>query len=144
MECVSSPPIVPCTPDSPNFPQSPAAQCHQVDGRCHGLNIPQILIFPKIYMSKALMLLNSHFIYSLHDRPVIWSQGIEARNSDYILKAGCSRRWQTNVPEYLLIWVWMPVSIIEQNGVGSEKKLSKKVINVATIFWLGHIWEGMC
>ena len=47
--------------------------------------------------------------------------GVQARNNDYIQKAGCPRRQQTNVLEYHLIRVWMLVSFMEHRGGGGEE-----------------------
>ena len=46
------------------------------------------------------------WVCSLHDWPVIRRQGVEARNRDFIWKAGHPRRWQTNVLEHhLRVWI---------------------------------------
>lgn len=55
------------------------------------------------------------------DRPIIGIQGIEARNNDFIQKAGYPRKCQNNVPEYHLIRIWMPVSFIEQRRGKSDE-----------------------
>ena len=46
---------------------------------------------------------------------------MEARNSDFIWKTRHPRRWQTNVLEYQLIGVGMPVSFIEQRRGGDKE-----------------------
>ena len=48
------------------------------------------------------LLMNPNSVCSLHNRQIIGRQDVEARNSDFIQKAGGPRGWQTDVLDTIL------------------------------------------
>ena len=61
------------------------------------------------------------WVCSLHDRPIIRRKGVEARNSNFIWKAGSLKRLPASALEFHLTGVWMPVSFIEQRRGRDEE-----------------------
>ena len=61
------------------------------------------------------------WVCSLHDRPIIRRKGVEARNSNFIWKAGSLKSLLASALEFHLIGIWMPVSFIEQRRGRDEE-----------------------
>ena len=75
----------------------------------------------QVLFNVLFLLRKPSWVCSLHDRLIIRRKGVEARNSNFIWKAGSLKRLPASALEFHLIGVWMPVSFIEQKRGRDEE-----------------------
>ena len=93
-------------------------QCPQIRREAKRV-LPLDVTAATIYNEFLLPSLSSY--YSLHYRPIIERQGVGARNSDFIWKAGKLRWWWTCAPKNHLAWVRIQAPLIlKGEGVKSN------------------------